>query len=98
MIFKPENFRKLSADSKPWFKIRTADSSTLILVKATGEALYANTRSGKDALISRFDERADLLLFAWVGEWHTDIFQLSAEDIANYYRGSTRPGAGKSSE
>ena len=86
MIFKPQNFRRIGGDSKPEFKIRTADQTTLILVKGSSEAMYGRTRSDKDHLIGQFKESTDLLLWAWAGQHHTDIFQLSAKDVRDYYR------------
>jgi hypothetical protein len=83
--FKPENFRKLTDNSKP-SSIRDEEHMTLILVKATGEACYERTRTGKDELVTRFDEKNDLLLLAWTGQYKTDIFQLSADDLATCYR------------
>lgn len=85
MIFKPQNFRR-SEDSKPDFKIRAADWTTLILVKSSGEAMYGRTRGDKDHLIEQFEGQADLLLWAWVGQNHTDVFQLSAKDVRNHYK------------
>jgi len=85
MIFKPQNFRRITEGSEPWFKIRMADHTTLILVKASGEAEYARTRRDKDHLVERFDPESDLLLWAWVGEYHTDIFLLTQADLDAHY-------------
>jgi hypothetical protein len=86
MKFQPQNFRRFSEDSKPHFKIRTADDMTLILIKSSGEAMYGRTRGDKDELITKFDDRNDLLLFVWVGQFHTDIFLLTKKDIAEHYK------------
>ncbi len=86
MTFKPRNFRRITDDSRPPFKIRTAEHTTLILVKASGEAEYARTRSDKDQLIERFDPQADLLLCAWVGQHRTDIFLLTKGDLDLHYK------------
>jgi hypothetical protein len=86
MTFKPKNFRRITNDSQPPFKIRTADNTTLILVKCSGDAEYARTRGDKDKLIRRFEDPADLLLWAWVGQYHTDIFMLTREDLDLYYK------------
>jgi hypothetical protein len=84
--FSPKNFRQLSQDSQPGSKIREGKHLTLILVKESGEAMFANTRTGKDELIAQFNPQADLLLLAWTGEWRTDIFHLSSEDVQRHYK------------
>ena len=86
MFFKPQNFRKLDGESKPQFKIRNADYTTLILVKGSGEAMYGRTRGEKDDLIEKFEEGSDLLLWAWTRQHHTDVFVLSSRDVQNYYK------------
>jgi hypothetical protein len=86
MDFKPKNFRKISGESRPSFKIRTADGMPLILVKQSGEAMYANGRTDKDWLLAQFDTEQDLLLWGWVGQWRTDIFQLTASDVKSHYK------------
>jgi hypothetical protein len=86
MNFRPKNFRRLSGDSKPEFKIREANRNPLVLIKESGEAMYASTRADKDALIAEFNAETDLLLWAWVGQWRTDVFQLSDGDVKNYYK------------
>lgn len=85
MEFKPLNFRSITRDKNPSSKIRIMDNSPLILVKKSGEALYARTRGEKDQLIDRF-EAGDLLLWVWAGRYHNDIFRLSATDLERYYR------------
>jgi hypothetical protein len=86
MTFRPKNFRRITDDSKPSFKIRTADRTTLVLVKSSGEAEYGRTRGDKDQLVAQFDPDADLLLWAWVGEHHTDTFLLTQEDVDLHYK------------
>jgi hypothetical protein len=86
VTFKPQNFRRIESDSKPWFKIRTADHTTLILVKDSGAAMYGRTRGDKGQIIEQFDAAKDLLLWAWVGQHHTDIFQLTEADVKEHYR------------
>jgi hypothetical protein len=58
---------------------------TLILVKESGEAIYARTRGDKDKLIENFDSQNDLLLLAWTGQYATDIFHLTGPDIKENY-------------
>lgn len=81
MIFKPK-FRHLPPDFSR--KIRLMDGSPLILVKVTGEASFANSRTGKDQLVGQV-EPSDLLLFAWVGQWKTDVFVITQEDLEKHY-------------
>lgn len=85
MEFKPLNFRSITRENSPSSKIRIMDGSPLILVKKSGEAMYGRTRAEKDHLTECFEE-GDLLLWAWVGQYHTDIFQLSATDLESYYK------------
>jgi hypothetical protein len=86
MKFNPKNFRRITSDNRPPFPIRANKNTTLILVKATGDAEYAKDENSKDRIVAQFDEAADLLLWAWAGAWSTDIFVLSKEDLDNYYR------------
>jgi hypothetical protein len=55
--------------------IRTADESTLILIKGSGDAEYARTRTDKDRLVEQFDEKENLRLWAWVGRT-TQMFSI----------------------
>jgi hypothetical protein len=81
--FQPLNFRALPEDLPG--KIRTADGMTLIDVKPSGAARYGRTRADKDAIIAEHAV-GDLLLLAWAGQWRTDIFLLSLQDIDKHYR------------
>jgi hypothetical protein len=82
----PKNFRRITGDSKPSSKIRTADHTTLILIKESGDAMYGRTRADKDQIIGEFQEGSDLLLWAWVGQHHTDFFILDQKDIHSFYK------------
>jgi hypothetical protein len=84
MIFNPKNFRVLGGDSVPPSGIRNNAKMTLILVTVNGDAEYAHDRTGKDAIVKRA-ELDDLLLLAWTGNWKTDIFVLSGDDLAKHY-------------
>ena len=81
--FKPRHFRTLAADF-PW-KIRTSRRLTLISVKPSGEACYAIACSDKDAIVAAH-ALGDLLLLAWMGQYTTDIFLLSAQDLEQHYK------------
>jgi hypothetical protein len=66
--------------------IRTMTKSPLILIKATGEVSYGNSRGEKDGIEAAYSEtRGDLLLFAWAGEWKTDVFSLKRADLTKHY-------------
>lgn len=86
MFFKPKDFRSISEGSVPPAKIRVMDGCPIILVKASGEVAYATGRTDKDKLIERFDPTQDLLLWGWQGQYRTDMFVLTEEDIKNHYK------------
>jgi hypothetical protein len=54
LIFKPENFRTFDDGTPSSLDIRTEDGSPLILIKGTGEAVWAKTRVEKDQLIRTY--------------------------------------------
>lgn len=81
--FQPLNFCTLPEELPT--KIRTHEGMTLIDVKPSGAARYGRTRADKDAIIAEHVV-GDLLLLAWTGQWRTDIFLLSAQDIDRHYR------------
>jgi hypothetical protein len=88
MIFKPESLRTFDAKTpSPSIEIRTKGGSPLILIKSTGEVAYARTITDKDALIARFDDEKDLLLWIWRGQHpaHTDVFRISRADLDKFY-------------
>ena len=86
MTFKPENFYVFNEKTpSPSIEIRTTDGSPLILIKSTGEAVWAGTQVEKDQLISRFDNEHDLLLWAWHGRYRTDVFRLTRADLDRCY-------------
>ena len=82
MIFKPENFRALPLEAP---RLRDDQAMTLILIKASGEACYAHGRTAKDELVARYEPASDMLLCAWTGQWKTDVFLLSINDIEARY-------------
>ena len=86
MNFSPENFRSFDAETPAWVNIRVDDKSPLILIKASGEAVYARSAKDKDALLARFDEANDLLLWPWSGQYRTDVFRLSKSDLNKFYQ------------
>jgi hypothetical protein len=82
--FRPTGFRTIDPTSPPT-GVRKGGIYSLILVKVDGSAQYANTATGKDRLVSEFDPTTDLLLMAWTGQWKTDIFHLTKEDLDRIY-------------
>lgn len=83
-----EGIRSLSEDSRPEWAIRDMTKSPLILIKKEGrnsKITYAKNKTDKDRLVEQFDEKKDILLFSWCGEWSTDVFKLSKYDVDNYY-------------
>jgi len=84
IIFKPEGFRTIDPKSPP-VGIRNQGIFSLILVKANGVAHFANSATGKGKIVSAFDPVTDLLLIAWTGQWKTDIFHLTKEDLDLVY-------------
>ena len=88
MIFKPENLRAFDTKTpSASIEIRKKGGSPLILIKSTGEVAYARTMTDKDALIQRFDDEHDLLLWVWRGQYppHADVFRLSRADLEKSY-------------
>ena len=59
--------------------LRRSRAMTLLRVR-DGHTVFANTMSGKDALLA--DLRAtDTVLVAWTGRFKTDIFTLSHDEL-----------------
>ena len=87
MTFDPQNFLTLlgNAGAIPPTPIRLMDRSTLILISASGEAEYAARREDKDRIVAKFKPDEDLLLWAWVGSYRTDVFRLTEEDLKERY-------------
>jgi hypothetical protein len=77
--------RKLEA-SDPVGSLRTDRGKTLILIKANGEKSFAKSAGEKDLLLQRYDSATDLLMLAWTGNYSTDIFLLTQQDLDRHYR------------
>ena len=84
ITFKPEGFRAIDPKSPP-MGVRKQGIFSLILIKANGVACFENTATGKDNIRSKFDPETDLLLMTWTGQWRTDIFHLTKEDLDLVY-------------
>jgi hypothetical protein len=85
-MYNSINLRQITNDSKPYTKIRLMDDTTMILLCGNGDVEYGRTRCEKDNLVGRFNPKTDLLLWAWVGNHHTDIFTLTKADLEEYYK------------
>lgn len=86
MNFNPINLRKLDSAYLFDLDIRKDSGSPLILCKADGTVTFATGRGDKDTLVASFKPDEDLLIWAWKGQYKTDIFQLSSADIQNHYK------------
>jgi hypothetical protein len=83
MLFKPEGLPRLDAERSP-LSIRDDRTSPMILVRANGAVVFENTKGGKDHLVDVY-QTGDLLLFAWSGQWRTDVFVVDKDFIDNVY-------------
>lgn len=63
------------------------DIGTLVLVTAEGVVEYATGKLDKDALVGKRKPN-DALLFIWPGQWRTDVFRVTTEDLGSYYYGA----------
>lgn len=90
--FNPQslNLRSLELDA-PVGSMRGERDKTLILVKANGEAFFAKKASEKDLLLQKYDPANDLLMLAWTGNYSTDIFLLTQQDLDRHYRPAGPP-------
>jgi len=81
----PEQPEPLALDlhGDDYKRLRKDAKSPLILIKADGSVMYAKQATAKDKLIAQYNEAAgDRLLWAWAGQWSTDVFQIAATDDA----------------
>lgn len=91
-------FRTMDAEThKAIMGWRNSQDVTFILLKANGASCYAIARSDKDNLVAEFDEAAgDRLIWPWVGQFSTAIFQLSRADLRiSYFKKGGQPVSGK---
>lgn len=83
MKLNPQGFRTfVGVDCSAY--MRTDTASPLILVKKNGEMSFAKNRGEKDALVAS-KKTGDVLLYAWAGQYSTDVFVVSDEDLAKHY-------------
>lgn len=70
-------------------KIRSSGSFTLILLNGDKEFSFENSSPlQKDALIDEYrsGDSDCVLLLAWTGQYKTDIFELTEEDLDKHYK------------
>jgi hypothetical protein len=79
-----QKLRELPADFGG--SIRKDSSLTLIMIDGAAEVRFANRASDKDELRRYYDTHSDCkLLIAWTGNWRTDLFALSADELERYW-------------
>jgi hypothetical protein len=86
MRFNPKNFKRMPEKITLDTPIQRDRLSPLILIKSCGDAEYGRTQAEKDQVISRFDAQADLLLLPWKGQYSTDVFMLTQQDLDMHYK------------
>jgi hypothetical protein len=82
MSLKGSQFRKLEPNVD--LDLRGGGWYTLILIQIEG-ATYGNTVRAKDLIVSEFKESGGLLLLAWQGQYKTDVFHLTMEELEKNY-------------
>jgi hypothetical protein len=65
--------------------IRNSGLFTLILVAPDGGIQFENNRTGKDNLVNLFQTNGGKLMMAWTGQYKTDIFNVTKDDLENFY-------------
>lgn len=88
-MFDLSQLRSLGENSHPDCGIRALTTSPLILIKKVGrntKITYAKNVTDKDRIVSEFDEKKDILLFPWAGQYSTDVFNVTKSDLDKYYR------------
>lgn len=90
MTFNPI-LRRINPENPEYFpKIRTSKGMTLILVTTIGDVTFANDVHGKEEII-RKRKSEDLLMLAWTGQWSTDIFLVTDEDLEKFWADPPKP-------
>jgi hypothetical protein len=91
MQFKPDGFRTFDTEPPtPSLEICAKRGSPMILIKPTGEVACALTMPEKDALVQRFDDNNDLLLWVMRGQYDAQVIRLRQADIIKYYKKPSR--------
>jgi len=84
MKLNPKNLQILSSVTRV-AGIRNNRSSPLILIKPNGEIYYAKNVGEKDNLLTQFDPKEDALLYSWSGQYSTDVFVVTEDDLKKHY-------------
>ncbi len=83
MMFKNLNLRRL--DDKFTGGIRTRAGCTLILVKQDGSVSFQTGAIAKDEMLKDFTD-GDFMMMSWTGQYRSDIFEITREDLDRYYK------------
>jgi hypothetical protein len=65
--------------------VRETRESPLILLKPNGTIAWASRAPEKDELREKFDAVNDVLLLAWAGQWRTDVFLVTEDELKKIY-------------
>lgn len=84
MTFTSINLRTISDDVSP-LSIRTMSGSPLIHIQLDGKIGYALGRLDKDEMVLSFKVNGGLLLFVWMGQYSTTIFNLTPADLEKHF-------------
>lgn len=84
MKLNPMQFRTFGGVEHPVY-MRVNTQSPLILVQGNGDISFAKNRTDKDALVAKFNPKKDVLLYAWAGEFSTDVFTVTPDDLKKHY-------------
>lgn len=90
MNLNPQQFRTLPEDffrniSMGGFAIRDLQKSPLILIKASGLIEWGGSKEKDDLLKKYMESEGDVMLFAWAGQFRTDMFRVTAADLKRGY-------------
>lgn len=88
MKYNLGNLRKIPENAS--FNLRTSSAYTFILVEQSGEISFANTAGGKDDILKQ-KTSDDALIMVWEGQYRSDVFALTEEDLKRHYPNSVNP-------
>ena len=82
MIFKTDSLRNIQDEFD--LEIKYSKSITLILVTKHGDTSFASEPDPKDFLVEQYQD-GDLLMMVWQGNWRSDAFLVTKNDLKKYY-------------
>lgn len=80
MEFKPQNFRNIENPSAAAFAMVSCSKSPVVLIKKDGTVI-----TGLMSRVFPSYSSEDLLLFAWAGNWRTDVFIVTDDFVRTWY-------------